>query len=230
MSEFNLDDSPILLRQDNMIYTVLTPRFETQAYDIVSDSFADEPAGIHCETNREIRVPQWRQFAGFFSKECASNGNSIVCIDSTNGNVAGVFWVRDFMNDLPDGFTVDDLPCIAPVVGVLVSLDDSYHAMRPDLKRGECVDLWMLGVSPNYRRRGIAANLTTIARDWVSNMGYKYICLEASGGFSAKCAEKAGFRSVVTKVYVEENPIFEGMPLEHQKMQFFELELPNKTE
>lgn len=166
----------------------------------------------------------------FFSKECASNGNSIVCIDSTNGNVAGVFWVRDFMNDLPDGFTVDDLPCIAPVVGVLVSLDDSYHAMRPDLKRGECVDLWMLGVSPNYRRRGIAANLTTIARDWVSNMGYKYICLEASGGFSAKCAEKAGFRSVVTKVYVEENPIFEGMPLEHQKMQFFELELPNKTE
>lgn len=66
MSEFNLDDSPILLRQDNMIYTVLTPRFETQAYDIVSDSFADEPAGIHCETNREIRVPQWRQFAGFF--------------------------------------------------------------------------------------------------------------------------------------------------------------------
>ena len=134
-------------------------------------------------------------FAGFFADECASNNSSIVCFDSSIGKVAGVFWVRDFMLDLPDDFlkSVENLTCIAPVVEVLTKLDNSYHELRPNLQVGECVDLWMLGVSPDYRKRGIAGNLTTVAMDWVvCQKDFSYVVLEASGGFSANCAEKAG--------------------------------------
>jgi ribosomal protein S18 acetylase RimI-like enzyme len=192
MSQFNLGECPVLLQDTNLIYTVLTPRFQKEAFDVISESFCDEPCSVHVEASREVRLPQWQKFAEYFTSECAANDSSIVCIDSTNGNVAGVFWVRDFMNELPDDFSVDDLPCIAPVVEVLIKLDDSYHELRPNLVKGECVDLWMLGVSPNYRRRGIATNLTAVARDWVCTKGYSLVVLEATGAFSAKCAEKAG--------------------------------------
>ena len=194
MSEFKLEEGQALLSDGDLVYIVLTPSFQKEAFDIIADSFADEPSSVHIEPSREARLAQWQVFAEFFAEECAENGNSIVCIDSTNGKIAGVFWVRDFMLDLPATFSVsvDNLSCISPVIEVLTKLDNSYHELRPDLKVGECVDLWMLGVSPLYRKRGIAGNLTAVAKDWVAQKGFSYVVLEASGGFSAKCAEKAG--------------------------------------
>ena len=208
LSTPSLPHSPPLLVHGSLHYHVLTPAHSTAALTLIAEAFSDEPTSVHLQASRERRLQQWRVFAAFFAEECASNDCSIVCIDTATtesesgseyvsgavgGRVAGVFWVRDFMFDLPGDFSVEGLDCIAPVVGVLEKLDNGYHELRPGLQKGECVDLWMLGVSPDYRKRGIAANLTSVAVEWMRTKGFSYVVLEASGGFSARCAEKAGW-------------------------------------
>jgi GNAT superfamily N-acetyltransferase len=213
-----------LHQDESLIYTLLTPERSDEALAVISEGFADEPGSILIESDRTERLRQASIFASFFARDCASNGMSIVCIDSSNGSVAGVFWTRDLMIHLPEDFDVSNLHCIAPSLGVLEKLEADYFKVRPGIAVGDCMDLWMLGVHPGYRKRGIAATLTTTALQWVATKGYKYIILESSGGYSAKCAASAGMRSVVRKVYSEEEPLLRGMREEHAVMQLWEWE------
>jgi hypothetical protein len=44
MSEFNLDECQVLLSDGDLVYTVLTHGLKQEAFDIIVDSFADEPS------------------------------------------------------------------------------------------------------------------------------------------------------------------------------------------
>ena len=150
-------------------------------------------------------------------------------MDAEKNTLAGALWVRDFKQPLEDEdiykSIVSMLPCISPVVSIVQSIEDIYMSRRPDITgKGQCAVLMLLGVHPSYRRRGIANNLTAYACRHLKEKGYKYVILESSGAYSAKCAEGAGMKAVVSKVYSECSEVFRGIPHEHSCMTLWEIE------
>ena len=89
---------------------------------------------------------------------------------------------------------------MAAAVGLVMEAEAEYDLLRPGLPLGQCVDVWMLGVHPNYRRRNIAQLLTDTAVKHAQQSGFKFVILESTGSYSAMCAEKAGMTAVVRKV------------------------------
>lgn len=120
---------------------------------------------------------------------------------------------------------VSMLPCISPVVSIVQSLEDDYASQRPDITdKGKCAVLMLLGVHPSYRRRGIANRLTAFACRHLKEIGYKYVILESSGAYSAKCAEGVGMKSIASRAYSECSEVFNGIPHEHSFMTLWEIE------
>ena len=105
----------------------------------------------------------------------------------------------DFKEPFPD-VPVSELTCLAPVVGLLLRAEEDYERFRPGLQHGECVDVWMLGVHPDYRKRGIAQLLTEACLRHALQKGFRYIILESTGSYSARCAEKAGMTAAIRLV------------------------------
>ncbi|CAM9141458.1 unnamed protein product, partial [Ectocarpus fasciculatus] len=122
---------------------------------------------------------------------CASNGLSVACIDRTNGSMAGAVYLRDFKEPVPE-IPFSELPIVWAPVSLVLEAEAEYELKRPGLRLGECVDVLMLGVHPDYRRRNIAQLLTDTAVMHAHHSGFKYVILESSGSYSAKCAERAG--------------------------------------
>ena len=218
-------DNPALYIDGNLVYKVLTVDLLQEALDVIVEGFADEPCSIHIEPDREERRRQASIFATAGSSDCSSNGVSVVCVDSTTGAVAGVFYARDFLSPPPQMLDITQLPTVAPCVELVAKLESEYTQIRPGLKFGDCLDLLQLAVHPNYRKRGIATTLTTSAISLASSKGYRYVILQSSGGYSAKCAATAGMRSIVQKVYGEHYSCLEGIPEEHSCMQLWEYEV-----
>jgi hypothetical protein len=212
------------IHSDNLAYVVLTAEIETESLAVVVEAFCDEPAGAHLVSDRSLRFSQWIEFCGCFSKECSSNGESIVCMDRETNQVAGVFWARDLMKVPPQDFRVDHLDCIFPTLKIIMALENDYHLIRPNLQIGDCCDLWMLAVSPTFRGRNIANTLTNIACQWnLRNRNYKYVILESSGGFSAKCAKSCGMKEIVSKDFTKEDVLFNGIEEQHSIIRLWEL-------
>jgi hypothetical protein len=101
-----------------------------------------------------------------FVPECTTNGLSVVAVPLGEPETqAGVFICRDFKSPLPDGIPVD-FPWFGPIGAILMGVDEAYEATRPGLKRGDAVDLWMVGVRPaaDSPRRGSRAHSFVSAR------------------------------------------------------------------
>lgn len=165
----------------------------------------------------------------FNSIKCSTNGLSVACIDAGTNTLAGVLWVRDFKQPLEDEdmykSIVELLPCISPVVSIVQLIEDIYTSQRPDITgKGQCAVLMLLGVHPSFRRRGIANRLTSFACRHLKEIGYKYVILESSGAYSAKCAEGVGMKSIVSKEYSQCSEVFRGIPREHSCMTLWEIE------
>lgn len=105
----------------------------------------------------------------------------------------------DYKETFPD-IPFSELPCLAPAVNIVLAAEEEYERIRPSLQLGDCVDVWMLGVHPEYRRRNIAHLLTKVAIDYAFQKRFKYVILESTGSYSARCAEKVGMSAVVRKV------------------------------
>lgn len=92
------------------------------------------------------------------------------------------------------------MPCLAPVIELVHEVEVIYDGLRPGLVVGDCAVVWMLGVHPDYRRRNIAQLLTDVSIRHAFASGFKYVILESTGSYSARCAQKAGMKAVVRKV------------------------------
>lgn len=54
---------------------------------------------------------------------------------------------------MPEGIA-EEFPRFRPSGAVLMTMDEAYEAKRSRFRRGETVDLWMVGVPPGSRRAG----------------------------------------------------------------------------
>ena len=216
-----------LRRADGLRLEVLRPQHAQAAHAVISEAFTDEPGSVAIQPDKAVRKQEWSDFCRMFQDDCAGNGLSIVCLDSTQRDaVVGAFWVRDFKAPLPEDFenVVAKLTrAVGPMVDVLVELDEKFESGRPEIKLGDAADLWMVGVLPSHCKRGIARWLTATALQHAHAEGFPFVFLEATGGFSARCASAAGMQEAVNVQYATaERPQFQSLDnTEHSHMRFF---------
>jgi GNAT superfamily N-acetyltransferase len=141
----------------------------------------------------------------------------------TTGEVAGVFYVRDFKAPLPEDFSMDLSPSLVAAINCVHKVDELYEQQRPNLQVGDCVDLWLLGVNPSFQRRGVAKLLTEGAINLLRTKHFKYIVLESSGEYSAKCAAACGMACRASVTYTDHEPTLAGD--KHASMGLWELEV-----
>jgi hypothetical protein len=109
-----------------------------------------------------------------FMPECIGNGLSVIAVPMDEPEtVAGVFLCRDFKAPLPDGVP-EEFPWFVPIGHALMTVTAAYEAKRRDLKVGDAVDLWMVGVAETRcARRGIASRLFRVCSDLARSRSFK---------------------------------------------------------
>ena len=133
----------------------------------------------------------WLEFVEYWMDHCSSNGMSVVAIDETQHRVAGAFIVRDLLMK-PEGFEEkysSDDKTLTPIMQFCWFLDAEATKKLPALADGKAVDLFMLGVHPDYRGNRIASFLTKGVTMLTRKAGWKYATIEATSYFTS-CAAK----------------------------------------
>ena len=134
--------------------------------------------------------------------------------DEKSHRIAGVFIVRDLLMK-PPGFEEkysSDEKTLTPWMQFLWHMDAEATKLKPELgEPGKAVDLWFLGVHPDFRGNKIANHLIRGILPLVKKSGFKYATIEATSFFTSKAAAFNNFEAV----YHEEtkNWKWKGQPL-----------------
>merc|ERR1712139_555454 len=106
---------------------------------------------------------------------------SVIAIDEEQSRVAGAFIVRDLLM-VPEGFDEkynSDEKTLSPWMNFLWHMDSEAIKVMPELgQQGKAVDLWFLGVHPDYRGNKIANYLTKAVLPLVKKTGFEYCTIE----------------------------------------------------
>jgi len=196
------NSSTELFTEGKFSYHVLTPAHKDAAHAVLSRAFCSEPA---CSDVAEVRPDMkteyidWLEFVDYWMEHCSTNGLSVVALDKENCRVAGVFIVRDLLM-VPPGFDdkyKSDAKSLSPWMGFLWHMDSEAIKKMPELgEPGKAVDLWFLGVHPDYRGNKIANFLTKGVMSLLKTSGFKYGTIEATNAFTSKAATWNNFSPV----------------------------------
>jgi len=195
-----------LFKEGMFSYRVLTPDRRDEALILLARAFCSEPnSSAVAKTHPEMTVElhDWVEFHEYSMEGCSSNGLSVIAVDTDSGRLAGVFIVRDLL-EIPPGFKekyTSDANVLSPLFSFCLYLDAKASEKMPELcEPGKAVDLWCLGVHPDYRGHGIANYLTSAVLPLCRKAGYKYATIEALNAWTSKSAQWNNF----TAVHVEE--------------------------
>jgi hypothetical protein len=219
-------DSRVLHEEDGLRYSIATGARREQIVGVLSESFCREPMGLALGVSASDLAPLIERFM----PECTSNGLSVIAVPTDEPQtVAGVFISRDFKSPLPEGVP-DEFPWFLPIGAALGTVDEAYEAQRPDLRPGDAVDLWMVGVAaPRFTRRGIANTLFRVCSDLARQSGIRRCVTECTGRYSQAAAQRAGFKEVARLAYrdfrFEGRPVFAGIGSPHVHLVLYEKEL-----
>jgi len=191
-----------LFREGTFSYRVLTPDRQDEAHVVLSRAFCFEPLTARlAEIKPEMKADlcDWFEFVGYFMDHCSSNGISVIAVDTDTGRVAGSFIVRDLLW-MPAGFMekyTSDEKSLSPLVNFLCYVDEEAMKKMPELgETGKTVDLWMLGVHPDYRGNKIGNYLTKALQPLCKKAGYKYATIEAINPITSEIAKRNNFTSL----------------------------------
>ena len=206
-----------LFTEGEFSYHVLTPRHKDAAHAVLARAFCSEPA---CKDIAEIRPEMetkfidWLEFVDYWMDHCATNGLSVVALNRKDSCVAGVFIVRDLLL-VPPGFDEkykSNAKTLSPWMGFLWHMDAEAIKRMPELgEPGKAVDLWFLGVHPDYRGNNIANYLTKGVMGLLKTSSFKYGTIEATNAFTSKAAKWNNFKSVYSME--AKNYLWNGAPI-----------------
>jgi GNAT superfamily N-acetyltransferase len=224
----------ILAKRKEIVYRTVEPQHRDAVLAVLTEAFVNEPSTAGCSLGRPS-YDQWHRFTDFFMDECIANGLSVAAFDEDNGQtVAGAFINRDFLRPLPPGLEtfIQDPSPFAPIVETLVTIDEAWFAQHPEIERteiGRVADLWMLGVSPVYSRRGIASQLTELSLRRVRQAGFEFAIVECTGAYSQRTMERAGCACIselpYTKLIWKGQAVFRNVAEPHSKWAIYEKDL-----
>jgi ribosomal protein S18 acetylase RimI-like enzyme len=218
--------SRVLHEEAGFRYSIATEERRDEIVRVLSESFCREPMGVALRVAASDVAP----LIARFMPECTSNGLSVIAAPADEPEtVAGVFISRDFKSPLPEGVP-EEFPWFLPIGQALMTVDEAYEAKRSDLKVGDAVDLWMVGVAEaRFARRGIASRLFRICSGVARDSGFMRCVTECTGHYSQTAAQRAGFKEVARLAYKEfrfqGRPVFADIDPPHTHLVLYEREL-----
>ena len=227
-----------LFREGKFSYCILTPDYRDAALIVLARAFCSEPV---CSAVGEVRpemktnLHDWVEFVDYWMDHCASNGLSVIALDVEKSRIAGVFIIRDLLM-VPPGFHTkytSDNKTLTPWMNFLWYMDAEATKKMPELGEvGKAIDLWFLGVLPEYRGNRIASHLTSSVLPMCADAGFKYANIEATNAFTSKAALSNKFTSVFSKKAADwlwkGSPVYSGANPPHGTWTFWVKELQTK--
>ena len=152
---------------------------------------------------------------------------SVVCVDGFTDKVIGAYLVRDFAF-FPDGFKDKYKPStgtkLAPWTQLFLSLSNRAETGCKELQGlspGVAADLFILGVLPEHRGRGIATELVRFCVEMAKAAGFRIATLEATSHFTSDAAQCNGFKSVISIDCKKEDASFVNVTKPHDIWNFW---------
>lgn len=199
-----------LFKEGGLTYKILDPSQKDAAAAVLARAFCTEPvcsAIAELDPKMKTNYHDWVEFVDFWMDHCSTNGLSVYALDEQNHRIAGVFIVRDLLF-FPAGFEETyktgkeaDSKTLTPWMNFLWDLDtmaSEHFAPLAIGGKGKFVDLWFLGVHPDYRGRKIANNLIKGILPLVKKAGFQFATIEATSFFTSQAAIFNDFTPVVS--------------------------------
>jgi hypothetical protein len=178
--------------------------FELPALDELAEVLVEafgrhEPMTIATGSSREELVA----FVKLFGPKAAEEGVTIVARDLASGAMIGALLTDDFAAPPPEGFEqVGER--FQPTLSMLEQMDAQYRQGR-DIRAGEYLHLFMIGVSRASTGRKVARNLVGTCLENGLRKGYRVAVTEATGTVSQHIFRGWGFVDRLTVLYKEYN-------------------------
>jgi len=191
-----------LFSEDGLEYHTLTKTHRDEVLMVLARAFCTEPvvdARGDANPRHKATIKDWIEWVDFWMDHCSTNGLSVVCIDPKAHRIAGAFIVRDLLMTTPgfDETYSSDENVLTPWMQCVWHLDEKATAVQPDIgKPGAAVDLWNLGVHPDYRGRRIASHMTKAVLPLIRDAGYQYGTIEATSHFTSCSAKSNDFTAI----------------------------------
>ena len=177
-------------------------------YGVYSAADADAMAKLLAETfsRRDppaiaigVTAAEFEAFVRLFCPRAADEGLTIVARLAGTGEIVGALLTEDCASAMPAG--MDQLsPKFEPIFDILGQLDSEYRAGQ-EIRHGERMHLFLLGVSERAAGQGVAKQLVAACLENGARLGYRLAVTEATNKTSQHIFRKLGFVERVTLSY-----------------------------
>ena len=194
--------SPCLLEDDSansVQYRIMTPEDVSIVTDVMAAAFlAGEPVTV---IGGGATLRDMTAFCKMFVPRMAAEGNTILAVDADTNEVLGAFLNEDFCNEDPPTFReflaqADGIwsPCLAMIdeLEQALSTRHAIPAKASERASGRWFHLWMLGVAPAGRGRGVAKKLAAHSVSWARARGFEMAFAECTGAVSTHIMSTVG--------------------------------------
>ena len=177
-------------------------------YGVYSDSEADAVARLLGEvfSRRDppavavgLTASEFEEFVRLLCPMLEAEGLTMVARHAGTKELMGVLLTQDSATALPDGVARLS-PKFDPIFDILGQLDAEYRAGRP-VHPGECLHLFLLGVSDRVAGQGVGQQLVAGCLELGAKKGYRLAVTEATNKVSQHVFRKQGFEERVRRSY-----------------------------
>jgi hypothetical protein len=134
---------------------------------------------------------EFEDFVRLFCPKAAVDGLTIVARSSETGEMIGALLTEDSASEPPPGLDRVS-PKFNPILDILGKLDTAYRGGR-DVRSGESVHLFLLGVARKFAGQGVAHQLVFRCVENAVREGYRAAVTEATNRTSQHIFRKQGF-------------------------------------
>jgi GNAT superfamily N-acetyltransferase len=197
--------SPRVLHcEENIVYQILTPPHRDAAAIVIARAFCMEPLGSSLPWTPTLSY--YLNGIDHWIDHCATNGASVIAIDTAQHRIAGVCinrdrqWKQVATSPEYEAWYKNPNRQTYPISVILNDVCKQAENAAPVLQNeslGVCMDLYVLAVHPDYRGKGIACSMARICEPLVKELGFRCHTIGATSIFSARVGTKLGFSKLV---------------------------------
>ena len=189
--------APTILETDTcngVLYRIMSPSDAKAVVHVVAGAFFEGDPVINGGggTLRDMT-----SFCEMYVPRMAVEGHTVLAVDTSTGDIIGAFLNEDFCNTDPPEFEAflaqpDGIwtPCINMIDELEEALIEHFSIPRTNRPAGRWFHLWMLGVAPSGRGRGVAGKLAAHSVAWAKSCGFDIAFAECTGAISTHVMTK----------------------------------------
>ena len=205
---------------NGVVYRTMLPRDVKAVHPVVARAFFDgEPIMRSAGASEKDLL----EFCDMYLPRMAAEGNTILAVDTTTQEILGAFLNEDFCNPDPPNFE-DFLsqadgnlrPCMAMIAELEHALAEQLAIPAANRPAGKWFHLWMIGVAPAGRGRGVGKKLAAHSVALARARGFAIAFAECTGAVSTHILTGLGARRAAFCDYAswqgEHSETLRGLP------------------